>query len=1096
MSEPPPRVPRRLGRRVWRGCVYTFAGMVLIGAVALIGLRLLLPELGRYESEIEAWVSRVAERPVEFGAIDAHWRGWTPVFRLREVRLFGRETPDAEPWIGLADLSFSIDPLESLRSGALQPRAIAARGASLVVVRRHDGSISVQETGSRSPAAPREWGGFLQWVLSRTNVSLSSSRILWVDERRDGPALPLSGVSLHLEQEDGRYLVSGAFELPEAGRIDVSADLDGESFTTSWSGTAYVAAHDVDLKHVGLAARPIGAEGVSGLLSGAVWSSWKDARLVQAEGSIRVESPGVVAQGSRRGFDEVSASAKIERTATGWALAVEDLVVTTAGGSWPSSRAAAWWAPPREGHDGAVVVNAQFARIEDLAALAFPSREPAGDDMSNALASAAPRGVIEDVRIYAPITDRIEIEHARARGRFTGLHVEAADWSAALEGASGEFEAGADGMVAEITAGSLRVGAPGWLQKPIRGERLTGVLTALTSAEDIRVGFDGVGLTTPAGRISAQGRLLVPRSGERPDLSVLLSVDQARIASVRSLIARRALPEPVWRWLESAIPTGDIHDARLTFHGLLSKAPPEGREPVLAVTAQLAVPVFGYARGWPAANDVSAVVRVDGTRLDTRIVSGRILGADVREARIVIDDLAAEIPVLEVAGNVEGTSADAARFLAESPLRDRFRPLLDSLLCPRRQRPRSPSSPPAEGPEPSRGGSRAGSPSTTTGSTSRGLRLGLEAVNGVVTFRNASIRSDGMTATWLGEPLVAAIGTAPKSQGMTRVSIDGRLTPHLLSALLRDIGPADAPPERFSGLLARIEGSAAWSAVLDFPRPGAGRPVRVRAATDLGGHRPRSPRASRQGERNHAPAQRGQPHCARHRMRHRRSLRRPRGRGTAARFGRRAVAAGSRHGGVRCRRGAALRHARTVRGRRGADVRCRRVVRIPARPEVRRCIPNEGIAPSRRARRVDRRRIDLCDGHTIPGHAAPGVAGRGRWMAARSGGAGSRRHRAHPPRSLRRARGGRIRTLRARSRCLRIREREAPPRPSVPAGPVVLVPAIHPRRTRSRSGDLRDGADRAGNGPRTARCPGRILQRPRERKLDPDRRRTSHRVRP
>ena len=837
--EPPRRPPDSRGRRGLRRGAYALAGVVLLGAGALAGLRVLLPELGRYKPEIESWLSRTVERPVEFAAIEASWRGWTPVFRFRDVRLGTRTAPDGgptEPWLGLADLTFSIDPLESLRAGTPQPRGITASGASLVVVRRSDGTFAVRELGKRSPAAPEQWAGFAQWVLNQTSVSLFSSRIVWIDEMRDAQALPLTGATLHLERVGARYGVSGSFELPEAGRVDFALELDGDSLASSWSGEAYVAAHDVDLAHAGLDARRFGEEGFAGIVSGTVWSTWEDARLVEAEGSVRVRSPSLVADGTPRGFGEASASFKAQSTPEGWTLAAEDLVVATPRGSWPASSAEVRWSRPRDGRPGEVVVHAQYARIEDLVALAGANREPPADAAVaalGALAEADPRGAIEDFHVSAPVGERVEIGRARARGRFTALHLDSETWPVSVDAARGRFEASGEGMVIEVAAGSLRVSAPRWLAEPLRGEELAGVVAVLPTEESVRVRFDEVSVATPAGKVAARGWLLSPRNGTRPEASVDLTMGSSEVGLLRALMADRALPPPVARWLESAVPFGDVREARLAFRGRLSDEPFIGGGE-LAATMTLAVPVFSYARGWPVLSDVSAVVRTDGTRLDASIGSGRFLGSDIRDATVAIDDLRAEVPVLRVEGRAEGTSTDAVRFLAGSPLRTRFEPAIDTfairggcavdlrLKLPLKGRNRTAA---VEG-EIVLDDNRIDVP---------GLNRGPEAVTGRIAFGGGAVESRRITATWFGEPLHATLGASPASKNATRLSIDGRLTRRLLHAFVRDAGVADPRTPDFARLLARVDGDAALGVVIDIPRAGTGIPLELQALTDLAG---------------------------------------------------------------------------------------------------------------------------------------------------------------------------------------------------------------------------------------------------------------------
>ena len=447
----------------------------------------------------------------------------------------------------------------------------------------------VQELGELSPAEPHENDRLAQWMLSQESISLFASRILWIDEQRGMGALPLTGVTLHLEHMSDRHRVSGAFELPEDGRIDFAMEVAGDSLTPSWTGAAYVAARDVDLDHLGLDARQLGAEKLSGVVSGTVWSTWQNARLVEAEGTIRAQSPGVMNGGDWRGFDEVSASFKVERTPDSWTFAARDLVVATPNGSWPPSSAGARWTPPHDGRDGMVVISAEFARIEDLVALASPIGEPSGSPVANTLIEAAPRGAIEDLYVSAPLTDRIELGRARARGRFTGLRLDPRDWPVSVDAANGRFEASGQGLVTNVASGNLHMSAPRWLAHPLRGEGLTGTVAAIPSPEGIRVRFEGASLATPAGTLAAEGWVLAPRGEKEPELGIAFDLGPSKLTAVRALIAERVLPEPVSRWLEMAAPDGDIHRARLLLHGRLSELPFSAGTGKLEATAELAL---------------------------------------------------------------------------------------------------------------------------------------------------------------------------------------------------------------------------------------------------------------------------------------------------------------------------------------------------------------------------------------------------------------------------------------------------------------------------------------------------------------------------
>ena len=838
MPTPPEAAPdRALARKLLRWAWYTLAAVVLLCAATLAGVRVLVPGLGHYRPQIETWLSRVTERQVEIGEIDAIWRGWTPEFRIKNVQLGGgtvRSGATAEPSIRLANLTFSIDPLRLLRSGTFQPRDITASGASLAVVRRPDGSFAVGDVGEFAPGAPTDSDGFAGWMLSQSKISLFSSRIFWIDEQRARGPVPLEHVTLHLEHAHDRHRITGSFEPSATGRVDFAVEMTGDSVARSWSGSAYVAVQDVDIARLGLDVGHTETGGLAGIVSAKTWSTWQGGRLVEAEGTIHAQSPGFIDRGSWRGFDEASVAFKAERSAHGWTVAARDITVATPRGSWPTSSADATWTPPRDGNIGAVVVKAQYARIEDLVALAEPGDKALASPVLRALMDADPHGEIENLHVSVPIADRVEPERARANGDFTNLRFGSDTTAVSVDSASGRFEANKQGIVTDVASGRLRANVPRWLARPLQGERLAGTLVALSTPEGVRLRLERASIATSAGTITAEGTVLAPHGEGDPELDVALSLGPSQIAAVRGLLADHLVPAPLSGWLESAIPFGDVHDVRLNFRGLLSGTAIRDGTAELEASAALVVPVVNYSLDWPEIAHLAAGVRFDGRRFTARVGSGRIMNSDIREATVTIEDVTTEAPVMRVEARIEGASANAVRFLAESPLRARFRAIVDTMAVD------GDSTIDLDLGIPLNGGNRsisaAGSISLDDNRIEvSGFGQGLAAVTGKVAFQGSEITSDRISATWLGEPIHAVIGAPPDASHAARLSVSGRLNRRLLAAYLQGAGAIETPPPSESPLLARVQGDTAWTAIVDIPRAETSAPARLHIASDLTG---------------------------------------------------------------------------------------------------------------------------------------------------------------------------------------------------------------------------------------------------------------------
>ena len=68
----------RLLKVCYHCTVYTIGVCVLLAAVTVTLIRLVLPDIGIYRGEIEAWVSNYMDFPIVIHSLDASWQGWIP----------------------------------------------------------------------------------------------------------------------------------------------------------------------------------------------------------------------------------------------------------------------------------------------------------------------------------------------------------------------------------------------------------------------------------------------------------------------------------------------------------------------------------------------------------------------------------------------------------------------------------------------------------------------------------------------------------------------------------------------------------------------------------------------------------------------------------------------------------------------------------------------------------------------------------------------------------------------------------------------------------------------------------------------------------
>ncbi|WP_025771753.1 YhdP family phospholipid transporter [Thioalkalivibrio sp. HK1] len=425
-----------------------------------------------------------------------------------------------------------------------------------------------------------------------------------------------------------------------------------------------------------------------------------------------------------------------------------------------------------------------------------------------------------------------------------------------------------------------------------------------------------------AGGLKAEGRVHLPHSassldgsdpaGMRFGLRLELAdghLDDrtASLQAVRGLLPEGVVPEPVDRWIDSSMPRGDIKSARLTIEGVLTPktstakassdastsnisperdfdVDPNDRIPPAASNApapfaftiedrnveavvDLALPDFAYAPKWPAMSDIVGQVRFDNARMEARIDEGRIFGSTLGETRVVIDNMRALPPLLDIAGTVEGPIADGIRYLAESPLQKNFAPMSKNLAFDGRGSIALDIEVPLGRARKTRKTKTRGEIHLArTGVDIKGFAKGLQAVEGTIRFEDNRIEANDLKANYLGRAIRIAIDDSPTSGGQgsdpsseasdisdaqrtLRIAIDGHSpTDHMLLHL-RNIG-ADLPgiPQEKDGPSmgesTATAPTAYWQAWLEIPRslprsPGddgqSSLEARLRLRSDLAG---------------------------------------------------------------------------------------------------------------------------------------------------------------------------------------------------------------------------------------------------------------------
>jgi uncharacterized protein (TIGR02099 family) len=192
---------------------------------------------------------------------------------------------------------------------------------------------------------------------------------------------------------------------------------------------------------------------------------------------------------------------------------------------------------------------------------------------------------------------------------------------------------------------------------------------------------------------------------------------------------------------------------------------------------------------------IEGTVRFEGSRMEIHADSAAIFTSRVKKASAIIADLGAKPPVVEIAGEIDTTGGDSARFLRESPLANGPGAFTRVVAVEGPGKLTLKLAYPMWGTDPV----RVNGEYLFNGATATvGRSLAMSGVKGRVSFSERSVRAPELAGSMFGQPAVVRIASQP--DGTVQTHVEGRIGMPALGAYV---------PE---AIAARFDGSLDWKA--------------------------------------------------------------------------------------------------------------------------------------------------------------------------------------------------------------------------------------------------------------------------------------------
>lgn len=811
----PPSMFSRVLKIAYQFTVYVVGISVLMAAIAVTTVRLLLPDIGMYRTEVEAWVSRYMGFPVVFHTIHADWEGWRPHLYLTDINLLNKA--GTRPITHFDSAQINIDPVATLIHRQIIPQHLTISGFELSVIRREDGSIYIEDIELEKPGTEQAGDNELaEWLFKQNVIEIKNAEIEWIDIKHSQEAVLLTNVNLQLRTDPGRLQFEGTTELPAiyGEKMDFAFDAHGNLLTSNWSGELYLQGNNINPDNWYRNYRPLDFNIAGGRANIKVWSTWQAARLAGFEGELEYSDFTALVGDSSLQVEKLAYSFAGERhDDENWRFKVDLDKFATENGIWPDTQFVITTETNTRDKSYYYTVGFNYLKLDDLNPL-ISNVSFLPEKTKDILRNLSIQGNLSNGKI---IIDPRAVSDKRFRYdvNFENVATTVSKELPGISSLSGHTYGTLSKGIVSFVNDNAKLQFPGDDQaavviSQINGDLAWGKDNGEVYLETAQLRFDNDDFNARlSGRITAA-------NGGSPNINIIAEIGNANLDSLVKYIpySPRFKIKP---WMERALLGGRLNSGRAIFRGKLTDFPFDSGNGQFKVIADISDGVLEYSSKWPLIDNIDTEIILEGARLQANFQRGQVINAQIKDGTAVIPDILTKQKTVVVAGDIYGEIKDLKTFITQSPLVEdlALREIEKSLTNGQIDLHLDLNIPvKIPGEKPIVDGSLR---FTDAGLTSAVSQLEITGMNGEVSFTRESASGHGLTASYQDIPVSLDVaGSKTGADGSLTLTFQGAADKIFITDQIGQFLP-NFPISRDS-LLKRLAGTTDWNMTLTYQK--------------------------------------------------------------------------------------------------------------------------------------------------------------------------------------------------------------------------------------------------------------------------------------
>ncbi|HEY0906005.1 MAG TPA: YhdP family protein [Methylophilus sp.] len=646
-------------------------GLTLFAIVAGTLQFYVFPQIHQYKDQIADKIGQAMQQPVSIADIAVRWRGIYPQITLTDVIIRDQQQ---RPALQLSQVSTRLSWSSLL---VLSPALVSLRidAPTLMIRRNPQGEIflaGIPMSGTGNPA-------FANWLLSQRQIEVTGATVTWVDELRQAPPLLLKDLNVELLTPVWQRLLDrhslhldSLISTGTRQRITLDATFTGHDVAklASWHGEVTARIPQTQLAHWSpWLDIPVQIHSGQGALTTTLAFEGQSLTRLAAQLDVQALSVSSSRQPQALQAQKLQGEFRWQRQAHQSTLQLTHIHADMRPGLQLDdvSGEISWDA---DSHQGKLSVKTLTLDNSPALLAWLPPDLPQRDTLQQ----IAIRGTAHNSKLRWQQEKQVWKDYSLETA-LTGIHSQAyqslpglSNWSGTLSVSPHEGKLALDTEQASLDSAGL-------LRWPLPIDRLQGEVRWANNGQKTLISTQDLKFENPhlALRLNAEYQLGAV-GGDTIDLKSQIERGNAKFAT---FYYPRILGETTLQWLDTSILSGEVRHGEVIVKGRVADFPfvnaAQQVDPKLGlfrVTAQVEHVLLEYGDGWPKVNDIEALLKFEGKRMDIEVKQGNTVGQRITQAHADIPRLDADWPMLNVRAIVTGGIEQGIKFVNTSPVKD------------------------------------------------------------------------------------------------------------------------------------------------------------------------------------------------------------------------------------------------------------------------------------------------------------------------------------------------------------------------------------------------------------------------------------------